>query len=120
MCLPYTTVITNIIEERKPYVFLFVADEVGRDLAPRIACRIRTGLATDNIDLKIEDFYSEISGARTFCSFDELYYLKSNNLIKGAGLDRGVVFMNNNADCSVKIKELFNNKKIMYDYISQM
>ena len=58
LCLPYTTVITNIIEERKPYVFLFVADEVGRDLAPRIACRIRTGLATDNIDLKIEDFYS--------------------------------------------------------------
>ena len=58
LCLPYTTIITNIIEKRKPYVFLFVADEVGRDLAPRIACRIRTGLATDNIDLKIEDFYS--------------------------------------------------------------
>ena len=25
LCLPYTTVITNIIEKRKPYVFLFVA-----------------------------------------------------------------------------------------------
>ena len=56
----------------------------------------------------IKDFYSEISGARTFCSFDELYHLKSNELIKGAGLDRGIVFMNGDINCSSKVKELFN------------
>jgi len=62
----------------------------------------------------IKDFYSEIAGARTFCSFDELYHLKSNQLIKGASLDRGLVFMNNNVNCSSKIKELFN-LEVQYD-----
>ena len=62
----------------------------------------------------IKDFYSEISGARTFCSFDELYYLKSNKLIQGASLDRGIVFMNNNVNYSSKIKELFN-LEVQYD-----
>ncbi len=57
LCLPYTTVLTNLVRERKPYAFLFLADEIGRDLAPRLAYRLKTGLATDNIELEIEDFY---------------------------------------------------------------
>jgi electron transfer flavoprotein alpha subunit len=56
-CLPYTRVICEMIEKMKPYAFLFVADELGRDLSPRVAYRVGTGLATDNIDLAVEDYY---------------------------------------------------------------
>ncbi|MEM4315788.1 MAG: electron transfer flavoprotein subunit alpha/FixB family protein, partial [Nitrososphaerota archaeon] len=56
-CLPYTRVICEMVEKMKPYAFLFVADELGRDLSPRVAYRVGTGLATDNIDLAVEDYY---------------------------------------------------------------
>ena len=56
-CLPYTRVLCEMAEKMKPYAFLFVADELGRDLSPRVAYRLNTGLATDNIDLAVEDYY---------------------------------------------------------------
>jgi electron transfer flavoprotein alpha subunit len=56
-CLPYTRVICEMAEKLKPYAFLFVADELGRDLSPRVAYRLNTGLATDNINLAVEDYY---------------------------------------------------------------
>ena len=57
ICLPYTTALTQMVEHNKPNVFLFVSDEIGKDLTPRVASRLKTGLATDNIDLKIENYY---------------------------------------------------------------
>jgi electron transfer flavoprotein alpha subunit len=57
LVLPYTRVLTQMVDAYKPNVLLFVADEVGRDLAPRVAYRLVTGLATDNIDLEVEDFF---------------------------------------------------------------
>jgi len=57
LCLPYTSVFEDLIKKKKPNSLIFVADEIGRDLAPRLAYRVYTGLATDNIDLEIEDFY---------------------------------------------------------------
>jgi len=57
LALPYTRVLTQMVEAYRPNVLLFVADEIGRDLAPRVAYRLVTGLATDNIDLEVEDFY---------------------------------------------------------------
>ncbi len=57
LCLPYTRVICDMAEKMKPYAMLFVADELGRDLSPRVAYRLNTGLATDNINLEVEDYY---------------------------------------------------------------
>jgi electron transfer flavoprotein alpha subunit len=51
----YTVVISNAIQEKKPEVVLFAATEIGRDLAPRIACRIKTGLTADCTGLDIDD-----------------------------------------------------------------
>ncbi|MEM1937109.1 MAG: electron transfer flavoprotein subunit alpha/FixB family protein [Candidatus Caldarchaeum sp.] len=56
-CLPYTRVLCEMVEKEKPYALLFVADELGRDLSPRVAYRLGTGLATDNINLEVEDYY---------------------------------------------------------------
>ncbi|MER3601841.1 MAG: electron transfer flavoprotein subunit alpha [Nitrososphaerota archaeon] len=56
LCLPYARALEQLVRLYRPNAFLFVADEVGRDLAPRLAYRLGTGLATDNIDLRVEDY----------------------------------------------------------------
>ncbi|MDT7888325.1 MAG: electron transfer flavoprotein subunit alpha/FixB family protein [Desulfurococcales archaeon] len=53
----YTLALEEVVRERKPWALIFMADELGRDLAPRLAYRLVTGLATDNIDFDVEDFY---------------------------------------------------------------
>ncbi len=53
----YTQALEEVVRERKPWALIFMADELGRDLAPRLAYRLVTGLATDNIDFDVEDFY---------------------------------------------------------------
>lgn len=56
--LRYIDAIYSLVSERKPYVFLFVANELGKDIAARIAYKARTGLATDNVQLEVEDYYN--------------------------------------------------------------
>ncbi|MGI6580387.1 MAG: electron transfer flavoprotein subunit alpha/FixB family protein [Saccharofermentanales bacterium] len=51
---PYTQVITAIIKEYKPEIFLIGATAIGRDLGPRIAGRIHTGLTADCTKLDIQ------------------------------------------------------------------
>ena len=51
---PYTQVISQIIEQYQPEIVLFGATSIGRDLAPRVAGRIYTGLTADCTALEIE------------------------------------------------------------------
>ncbi len=44
----------------------------------------------------LKNYAKEISAARTFCSLDELTYLKENDLIKGGDINMGIIFLNNN------------------------
>ncbi|HUX38358.1 MAG TPA: electron transfer flavoprotein subunit alpha/FixB family protein [Rectinemataceae bacterium] len=60
--LPYARVIVGLVEERKPYIVLFGASAVGRDLAPRVASALRTGLTADCTDLQIGDYESRKEG----------------------------------------------------------
>jgi len=50
----YTDVICKIIREKKPDSFLIGATGIGRDLAPRIAARIDTGLTADATQIEID------------------------------------------------------------------
>ncbi|MDG6934259.1 MAG: electron transfer flavoprotein subunit alpha/FixB family protein [Nitrososphaerota archaeon] len=54
--LKYVDLLHRLAVERRPYAFLFVADELGKDIAPRLAYRLKTGLATDNIELDVGSF----------------------------------------------------------------
>ena len=54
--LPFAEVATNLVRERQPYIVLFGATPIGRDLAPRIASAVRAGLTADCTDLRIGDF----------------------------------------------------------------
>ncbi|MBQ8389598.1 MAG: electron transfer flavoprotein subunit alpha/FixB family protein [Oscillibacter sp.] len=62
----YTKVICDVIEEMKPEAFLIGATNIGRDLAPRCAARLHTGLCADcthlDVDMGIyKDFLKEAS-----------------------------------------------------------
>lgn len=54
MTSPYTKAVSSIIEMRKPSVVLFPATSIGRDLAPRVAARIGTGLSADVTEFDID------------------------------------------------------------------
>lgn len=47
--------VTTLIEKYKPSVVLYGATNNGRDLAPRVACRLETGLTADCTELDIEE-----------------------------------------------------------------
>ena len=49
----YTKAIVQIARENKPEILLFGATPLGRDLAPRVANRLRTGLTADCTALEI-------------------------------------------------------------------
>ncbi|WP_312941558.1 acryloyl-CoA reductase electron transfer subunit beta [Oscillibacter sp.] len=62
----YTAAICQVIEEYKPEVMLFGATNIGRDLGPRCAARLHTGLCADCTHLDVEmnnykDFLREAS-----------------------------------------------------------
>src|SRR5512136_1667174 len=57
--LPYAKVMTGLVQERRPYIFLIGATPMGRDLAPRVASSVRSGLTADCTDLQIGDYASK-------------------------------------------------------------
>jgi len=51
----FTTVISTVIAKEKPSIFLYGATPNGRDLAPRVAARMRLGLTADCTGLGIDE-----------------------------------------------------------------
>ena len=51
---PYTQVISDLIKEEKPEIVLLGATNNGRDLGPRLAARLDTGLTADCTELDID------------------------------------------------------------------
>ncbi|MCX6012399.1 MAG: electron transfer flavoprotein subunit alpha/FixB family protein [Chloroflexi bacterium] len=51
----YSSIIVKTLSEVKPYAVLLGQTSMGRDLAPRLAFKLGTGLATDCIDIKIDN-----------------------------------------------------------------
>jgi electron transfer flavoprotein alpha subunit len=52
---PYAYAVCKVIEKYKPAVVLYGATAIGRDLAPRVAARVRTGLTADCTKLDVAD-----------------------------------------------------------------
>ncbi len=51
----YTKAICGLVDERKPEIILIGASNIGRDLGPRVAARLSTGLTADCTGLEIDD-----------------------------------------------------------------
>lgn len=54
----YTKVMVDAINEYKPEIVLYGATHIGRDLAPRVAARLNTGLTADctRLDIKMSSY----------------------------------------------------------------
>ena len=103
---------------KKPIYFLDSDNDVEMSILPYDGFKITFNASFDYGDNRkqsfvldnIKNYFQEIASARTFCSFNELHFLKTNNLIKGASLESGLVFMNENItdDKINNINDLFN------------
>ncbi len=51
--IPYSRVLTELVEIHMPRIVLFGATVIGRDLAPRVASHTKSGLTADCTDLQI-------------------------------------------------------------------
>ncbi len=56
LVLPFSDIIKQIIEERKPEIALFAATTAGRELAPRIGMKTGSGVTADCTGLEIGDY----------------------------------------------------------------
>lgn len=56
LTLPYARIAVDLIKEYRPSIMLIGATNNGRDLAPRIASHMRTGLTADCTDLQIGEY----------------------------------------------------------------
>lgn len=54
MTEPYTKALTAVLKERDAEIVLLGATSIGRDLAPRVSARIKTGLTADCTELSID------------------------------------------------------------------
>jgi electron transfer flavoprotein alpha subunit len=55
LAIPYTKIISRLVLEGKPDIFLLPATCIGSDLAPRIAARVNTGLSAHCTTLDISE-----------------------------------------------------------------
>lgn len=53
--ISYACALFEIVEKYKPSIFLFGATSIGKDLAPRVMAKLRTGLTADCLDLDIDE-----------------------------------------------------------------
>lgn len=59
---PYTQAMDAVINEFKPEIVLYGATAIGRDLAPRISARVKSGLTADCTKLEIDPVADKDSG----------------------------------------------------------
>lgn len=59
---PYTQAMDAVIKEFKPEIVLYGATAIGRDLAPRISARVKSGLTADCTKLEIDPVADPDSG----------------------------------------------------------
>ena len=78
----YTKVICDLVEDKKPEIFLIGATNIGRDLGPRCAARLHTGLTADctHLDVDVEKYKAFLKTTSTMdvdnMKFDEGTHLK--------------------------------------------
>lgn len=63
----YTKIICDVVMERKPEVLLIGASNIGRDLGPRVAARLHTGLTADctHLDIDMEKYVQYLRESST-------------------------------------------------------
>ena len=58
---PYTKAVCEVIKAFDPEIMLFGASSIGRDVAPRVASRVKTGLVADTTGLRMAKTDAELA-----------------------------------------------------------
>ena len=66
---PYTQAIAQLINDKKPSIVLIGSTTIGRDLGPRVAARVNTGLTADCTKLEINEEDKELWSTRPARSY---------------------------------------------------
>ena len=77
----YTKVICDLVEDKKPEIFLIGATNIGRDLGPRCAARLHTGLTADctHLDVDVEKYKAFLKTTSTI-DVDNTKFEENTNL----------------------------------------
>jgi electron transfer flavoprotein alpha subunit len=77
----YTKVICDLVEEKKPEIFLIGATNIGRDLGPRVAARLHSGLTADctHLDVDVEKYKAFLKTTSTI-DVDNTKFENTTNL----------------------------------------
>lgn len=59
--LPYAEALVKLLKQHRPNIILFGATLKGRELAPRVASSMLSGLTADCTELRIDDFLDKVS-----------------------------------------------------------
>ena len=77
----YTKVICDLIQDKLPEIFLIGATNFGRDLGPRCAARLHTGLTADCTHLDVDvDKYKEFLKTTSTIDVDNTEFEQNTNL----------------------------------------
>lgn len=77
----YAKVLCDLIEDKKPEIFLIGATNIGRDLGPRCAARLHTGLTADctHLDVDVEKYKNFLRTTSTI-DVDNTVFEENTNL----------------------------------------
>jgi len=77
----YTKVICDLVEDKKPEILLIGATNIGRDLGPRCAARLHTGLTADCTHLDVDvSKYKEFLKTTSTIDVDKTPFEENTNL----------------------------------------
>ena len=78
----YTDVICQVVEQRKPEAFLIGATNIGRDLGPRCAARLHTGLCADctHLDIDVANYIQFLRESSTLDVDAQKWDMEDRNL----------------------------------------
>lgn len=78
----YTKVLCDVVMERKPEVLLIGASNIGRDLGPRCAARLHTGLTADctHLDIDMNNYIDFLEKSSTLDIANTKFNMEDVNL----------------------------------------
>ena len=79
--LPHTSILVNLFKQEKPQIAFMGASSIGRDLGPRCAARLHTGLTADctHLDVDVEKYKAFLKTTSTI-DVDNTKFEENTNL----------------------------------------
>ena len=113
----YTELFTQLLKEYKPSTVLIGATEIGREFAPRVACRMRTGLTADCTGIDIDVMSGDVAWTRPAFGGNLMATILCSNTRPQIGTVRPGVFQAIMSDTTEEIIRI--HRSISEDIIRQ-